>query len=189
MYDSINIQLSVQRHPSSKSKPGFAVSLPPGGIPVGAYQEAWEYDDEDEALPDLNVPGVENAPMVSTDRDAKGRIRTIGILDRKANTATIAGEVMISKECQGDIKVSRVISLPNLYVVLMISWQFQFILNISYTYQTDEQDSMEQTPSKAPQPKSTVPDLKTFTFSTLVYLGTIASRDLPRKSAGFDDLH
>ena len=107
MYDSINIQLSVQRHPSSKTKPGFAVTLPTGGIPVGAFQETWEYEDEDEVLPDLIVPGIENAPIVTADRDAKGRIKTIGIVEKKANLATIAGEVLIGKECQGDIKVSE----------------------------------------------------------------------------------
>jgi hypothetical protein len=61
----------------------------------------------------------------------------------------------------------------------------QFNMNVSYTYRTDEADDLEQTPSRAPQIKDAAADLKTFTFSTVVYLGTIAPREggmLPRKS-------
>jgi len=48
----------------------------------------------------------------------------------------------------------------------------------------------EQTPSKTPQNKDAAADLKTFTFSTVVYLGTIAAREgnVPRKSVMPDEL-
>jgi dynactin 4 len=126
MYDSISIQLSVQRHPLSKSKPGFAVSLPTGGIAVGAYQEAWDFDDDDEQLPDIETPGVEKAPWVSTDRDAKGRVRSIGIVDRKANVTTIAGEVLISKECQGDVKVSGPLPIQRTDVETLTTYEVYY---------------------------------------------------------------
>jgi hypothetical protein len=64
----------------------------------------------------------------------------------------------------------------------------KFIMTVSYTYRTDEQDSMEQTTSKA-QPKTSAPDMKTFTFSTVIYLGTVVQREgaIPRKNPAADD--
>jgi dynactin-4 len=107
MYDPISIQLSVQRSSAQKTKPSFAISLPTLAIPVYAYQEAWEYEDEDEVLADLAIPGVENAPNVGAgERDAKGRVKSIGVLSRKANITTVAGEVLIGKEGTGDVRVS-----------------------------------------------------------------------------------
>jgi len=167
MYDNINVQLFVQRHPSV-TKPGFAVSLPSGGIQVGAYQEAWEYDEDEEETAELKLPGVDDAPIAGADRDGKGRIRSIGIVERKANVTVVAGEVLIGKECQGDVK---------------------FTMNVVYAYRTDEQDSMEHTPSKSHHAKSTAPDVKTYLFSTVVYLGTIVQREgtAPRKTIAAED--
>jgi dynactin-4 len=78
---------------------------------VAAFAEAWEYDDEDEddMVEDEHADLVEDrrhAPTSTTSGPTRGgKVKTVGILERKANTTYIGGEVVIGKEAQGDLKV------------------------------------------------------------------------------------
>ena len=131
MYDPIQIRLNVLRSPlpttttttaaptdesgttpqPEKRRPPFAITLPPFTFSVAAFAEAWEYDDEDEddmaedehADP---VDGRRHAPTSSGSTPSRGgKAKTVGVLEKKANTTYIGGEVVIGKEAKGDVKV------------------------------------------------------------------------------------
>ena len=126
MYDPIQIRLNVLRSPlptaaastdesgvaqPEKRRPPFAITLPTFTFSVAAFAEAWEYEDEDEDMADDEYADLADdrkqasAPTTSgTGRS--GKAKTVGILERKANTTYIGGEVVIGKEAQGDVKVS-----------------------------------------------------------------------------------
>ena len=81
-------------------RPPFAVTLPSAAFPIAAFAEAWEYDDDEDMF------GVDD-DFDSGNRDPRsGKSRTVGVLERRANVTVIGGEVMISKEARGDVKVS-----------------------------------------------------------------------------------
>ena len=132
MYDPIHIRLNVLRSPlptttaatdepgaaqQEKRRPPFAITLPTHTFSVAAFAEAWEYDEEDDddaiedEFADL-VDGRRRAPTsTSTGTTRSGKVKTVGVLERKANTTYIGGEVVIGKEAQGDVKV-RGVSKP-----------------------------------------------------------------------------
>ena len=112
LYDPIQVRLHVQRttplgapgtsaaEPSSGEKvrrPPFAVNLPPAAFPIAAFAEAWEYEDDEEMFIDEDFDGRRD--------QGRGRGKTVGILERRANVTVIGGEVVIGKEARGDIKV------------------------------------------------------------------------------------
>lgn len=113
LYDPIQVRLHVQRAlpPTSPNappetekarRPPFAVTLPSGAFPIAAFAEAWEYDDDEDmfGLDDDDFDGRAGA------RDARGgKARTVGVLERRANVTVVGGEVVISKEARGDVKV------------------------------------------------------------------------------------
>jgi len=78
---------------------------------VAAFAEAWEYDDEDEE--DTNedeyadlVDGRRHPSTSSRTTPGRGgKAKTVGVLEKKANTTYIGGEVVIGKEAKGDVKV------------------------------------------------------------------------------------
>ncbi|GJE99005.1 dynactin p62 [Phanerochaete sordida] len=162
LYDPIQVRLHVQRalpppHPNAPPeaektrRPPFAIMLPTQAFPIAAFAEAWEYDDDEDMF------GVEEEDEdFDGARDPRGRSRTVGVLERRANVTVIGGEVMISKESRGDIK---------------------FNMLVSYTYRSDDPEPEEPgTPSRLQaQPKQ--PEMKTFSFYTVVDLGTIIVRD------------
>jgi len=112
LYDPITVKLSMQRvvHPSGK-RPPFAISLPTTAIPIAAYAEAWEYEDDDELFGEdtedvdelLELRGLSGA-----EREArgKGKTRTVGVLDKRANTTIVGGEVVVGREGKGEVKAS-----------------------------------------------------------------------------------
>ena len=132
LYDPINIRLSVQRSfpaaptgsvpntapldPSAAApsrRPPYAISLPTSAFPIAAYAEAWEYEDEEdeEMLDDeelgLNLGIGSRTPGKSgAGRDSKGKTKTVGILERRANVTKVGGEVVVGKEGKGAVKVS-----------------------------------------------------------------------------------
>lgn len=185
LYDPIQVRLSVQRqYPPPASvhttasgagpgetdkarRPPFAVSLPNVPFPVAAFAEAWEYEDDEEMF------GVEDEDEY--EGQGTGRtMRTVGVLEKKANVTVVGGEVAIGKAARGDVKV---------YVALLF-WgrtdtdgALQFNVLISYTYRSDDptgdDDDMTGTPSKS----STKPEMKTFSFYAVIDLGMIIGKE------------
>jgi dynactin-4 len=128
MYDPIQIRLNVLRSPlpttattaptdesgaapqPEKRRPPFAITLPTFTFSVAAFAEAWEYDDEDEddtvddEYGDL-VDDRKHASASSRTTPVRGgKAKTVGVLEKKANTTYIGGEIVIGKEARGDVK-------------------------------------------------------------------------------------
>lgn len=122
LYDPIQVRLHVQRSvppsshhtntaeggsPEKARRPPFAVTLPSSAFPIAAYAEAWEYEDDEEIFgvdEDDFDGGVRGGGGGGRDH-GRGRTKTIGVLERRANVTVIGGEVAISKEARGNVKV------------------------------------------------------------------------------------
>ena len=114
LYDPIQVKLSVQRmhvssvpskeggSPEKARRPPFAISLPTSSFPVAAFAEAWEYEDDEDMF---GVDGDETVGRGGKESDAKGRSRTVGVLEKRANVTLVGGEVVIGKEARGAVKV------------------------------------------------------------------------------------
>lgn len=116
LYDPIQVRLHVQRSlppgtsktasgtegsPEKPRRPPFAVSLPSTAFPIAAFAEAWEYDEDEDMFGEED--GIEGAR--GGHRDGRGRTRTVGVLERRANVTVVGGEVTIAKEARGSVKV------------------------------------------------------------------------------------
>ena len=111
LYDPIQVRLHVQRAlpptqpnvpPDAEKarRPPFAITLPSQAFPIAAFAEAWEYEDDEDMF------GVDDDDFDGRGtKDSRGRSRTVGVLERRANVTVIGGEMMISKEARGDVKV------------------------------------------------------------------------------------
>ncbi|EIN12571.1 dynactin p62 [Punctularia strigosozonata HHB-11173 SS5] len=172
LYDPIQVRLSVQRAGPSASantpgtttdaaatrRPPFAVSLPNSAFPIAAFAEAWEYeDDEDMLLDDDDLTlGVGHH---RGGRDGGGsKLKSVGVLEKKANTTVVGGEVVIGRSARGEVK---------------------FNMLVSYTYRSDDtagSEDHEATPSRR-QKQQQEPEMKTFSFSTVVDLGPIIAKE------------
>ncbi|PVF97177.1 hypothetical protein CPB86DRAFT_760748 [Serendipita vermifera] len=194
LYDPISVRLSVQRsfpvpaqtpaaadptaQPQAPARrPPYAISLPTAAFSIAAFAEAWEYEDEeDEEMFDDDDLGLglglgSRTPGKSTLKreGSKSKTKTVGILERKANTTKIGGEVVISKEGKGAVK---------------------FNMLVSYTYRSDEPEAEKMdlsTPSKSATKKDASSaaggeSMKTFSFYTVVDLGMIAPKELAAKA-------
>ncbi|KXN88091.1 Dynactin subunit 4 [Leucoagaricus sp. SymC.cos] len=161
LYDPIQVRLSVQRvhvtasGPSEKARrPPFAISLPTSPFPIAAFAEAWEYEDDEDMLVD---DGDFGAGVKGRDKDGRGKAKTVGVLEKRANVTLVGGEVIIGKEARGSVK---------------------FNMLVTYTYRSDD-----PTPSEGDgdAPKaSKPPEVKTFAFYTVVDLGPIIPREEQR---------
>ncbi|KAF9562592.1 dynactin p62 [Agrocybe pediades] len=171
LYDQITVNLYVSRvnlsaAPSKEGtasdkqrRPPFIVSLPSGSFPVTAYAEDWEYDDDDE---DEEMYGLDDDDGFhgggrGTKETDKAKVRTVGVLERRANVTVVGGEVVIGKEAQGQLKF-------NMYV--------------KYTYHADDQTTSEKDDADgSSKTKETgKSDIKSFSFYTVVDLGPIIPR-------------
>nr|GAT49287.1 predicted protein [Mycena chlorophos] len=192
LYDPITVRLTVQRvhaptvpstsgraSPEKARRPPFAISLPSNSFVIAAFAEAWEYeDDEDDEMFGLDdddefgvagrMPGRER----ERDRDhdprgggasGTGRLKTVGVLEKKANTTVVGGEVVIGREARGNVK---------------------FNILVSYTYRADDpapsesNDGDRDAPgSRAAAAAAKAPETKTFQFYTVVDLGPIIPRE------------
>lgn len=117
LYDPIQVRLSVQRMhvavgssdgtPSEKAlRPPFAVSLPTSSFSVAAFAEAWEYEDDEDMF---GVGGGEFGDAggkVPREKEGRGRTKTVGVLEKRANVTVVGGEVVIGKEARGGVKAS-----------------------------------------------------------------------------------
>ncbi|KAH9980166.1 dynactin p62 family-domain-containing protein [Lactifluus volemus] len=170
LYDPIQVRLAVQRpvppppstfsaaaptgSPEKARRPPFAISLPQSAFPVAAFAEAWEYEDDEDMF------GGEDDEIAGLDRERGGAggkgSKTVGVLERRANITIVGGEVVIGKDAKGSVK---------------------FNMLVSYTYRSDDplaEDDVRTTPSSR---KEKVPEMKTFTFYSLVDLGDIIPRN------------
>jgi dynactin 4 len=119
LYDPIQVRLSVQRvhvsnvtplkeggSPEKARRPPFAVSLPTSSFPIAAFAEAWEYEDDEDMF------GVEAGDGFGErggrEKDGKGKTKTVGVLEKRANVTVVGGEVVIGKEARGAVKVSNI---------------------------------------------------------------------------------
>ena len=127
MYDPIQIRLNVLRSPlptattqgeessgpqPEKRRPSFAITLPTFTFSVAAFAEAWEYeDDDDEMVEDEHADLADDRKHTSASTNSGtsrgGKVKTVGVLEKKANTTYIGGEVVIGKEAQGEVKVGE----------------------------------------------------------------------------------
>ncbi|PSR78179.1 hypothetical protein PHLCEN_2v7511 [Hermanssonia centrifuga] len=171
LYDPIQVRVHVQRtappavgssqaveqgqvEKAPARRPPFAVTLPSGPIPVAAFAEAWEYEDDEDMF------GLDDEDFDGRRDQGRGRARTVGVLERRANVTVIGGEVVIAKEAKGNIK---------------------FNMLVSYTYRSDDPEPGDEstTPSRS-HAQNKQPELKTFSFYTVVDLGQIVTRDESR---------
>ena len=114
LYEPVQARVTVQKPPTKQGikRLPYAVSLPSNPFPIGAFAEAWEYDDEeedaemdDDDIEDL-LAGRESSPAPGRDDTSmtKGD-GNVGILERKANVTKIGGEVIIGKESPNPLQV------------------------------------------------------------------------------------
>ncbi|KII86919.1 hypothetical protein PLICRDRAFT_113889 [Plicaturopsis crispa FD-325 SS-3] len=171
LYDPIQVRLSVQRMhvaagdsnaPERSRRPPFAVSLPTSSFPIAPFAEAWEYEDDEDMF------GVEDdelmeiaAGRATREKDGRGKLKTVGVLEKRANVTVVGGEIVIGKEARGSVK---------------------FNMLVSYTYRSDDPGPADEhsTPSRTKQP-----EVKTFSFYTVVDIGTIIPKEELRIDTDF----
>ena len=121
LYDPIQVRLAVQRqqvlsnaieesNPDKPRRPSFAVSLPSSAFSIAAFAEAWEYEDDEEmfGMDDEDLLGRAGLSPVR-DKGAKGKGKTVGVLEKKANTTVVGGEVVLGRDGRGDVKASSLL--------------------------------------------------------------------------------
>jgi len=166
-----SISTQAQSLPSAPEKgrrPPFAVSLPTSVFSVAAFVEAWEYDEEEDMFADDDALGIGTRPggRGAPDRESKPKSKTVGVLERKANMTLVGGEVVIGKEARGNVK---------------------FNMLVTYTYRSDDAGPSESTgviagsPTKSGPSKHLLqPEVKSFSFYTVVDLGPIIPKPDPK---------
>lgn len=186
----------------------FVVTLPTAAFAVAAFAEAWEYEDEEEEEEDEDMFGIDEDEMDVDEFDvggrgrggrsmrggsAAGRNKTVGVLERRANVTVIGGEVMLTKEAKGRVKVrSACLIVLNFWLILCLFGQFNML--VSYTYRSDDAEPSEENelgagtaatsasrtqPTQAQaqsQASNKPPEMKNFSFYTVVDLGEIVPR-------------
>ncbi|KAI0297657.1 dynactin p62 family-domain-containing protein [Russula brevipes] len=171
LYDPIQVRLAVQRQvpppsmtvssapagsPEKARRPPFAVSLPQSAFPVAAFAEAWEYEDDEDMFGGED-DGFGGGGLDRERSGIGGKGKTVGVVERRANVTVVGGEVVIGKDARGPVK---------------------FNMLVSYTYRSDDplaEDDVRATPSSR---KEKVPEMKTFTFYTVVELGMVVPREV-----------
>jgi dynactin-4 len=163
LYDPIQVRLAVQRmHVAAGDtgdrgkRPPFAVSLPSSTFVVAAFAEEWEYEDEDEDMFGLD----DDFGLGSRDNreENKAKAKTVGVIEKRANLTTVGGEIVVGKDAQGPVR---------------------FNMLISYAYRSD--DGLGEEVGLA----SKTTDTKTFSFYTVVDLGVIAPKPVPKADTDF----
>ncbi|KAH8822540.1 dynactin p62 family-domain-containing protein [Flagelloscypha sp. PMI_526] len=164
LWDQTTVRLSVQRvhvggDEAKARRPPFAISLPTSSFTIDPYQEAWEYDDDDEDYlgmddDELGIGGGTGKPKRERKDSAKTtKHKTVGVLEKKQNSTVVGGEVVIGKEAKGTVK---------------------FNMLVSFTYRVDEAPLDESEPVARMPTKG---EEKTFAFYTVVDLGPIIPKE------------
>ncbi|KAF9220883.1 dynactin p62 [Gyrodon lividus] len=154
LYDPIQVRLSPQRVADGRS---YQVSLPTTPFSVAAFAEAWEYDDDEDMFGvEDDELGIGDVGRATRDKGTRGRLKNVGVLERRANVTKVGGEVNIKPGFRGNVK---------------------FNMLVSYTYRSDDPLPSEDgagTLSRTTKP----PEVKTFSFYTVVDLGpSVVSKD------------
>ncbi|OSX59683.1 hypothetical protein POSPLADRAFT_1183348 [Postia placenta MAD-698-R-SB12] len=169
LYDPIQVRLKkaqMMQAPGADGdktrRPPFQVNLPSSPFPVAAFAEAWEYEDDEEVMFGLEEDEGDLDGMGRQQRDGRSKTRTLGVVEKRANVTVVGGEVILTKEARGRVK---------------------FNMLVSYTYRSDDPDGAEEnvtgTPSRS-HASSKAPELKNFSFYTVVDLGLIVPREESR---------
>ncbi|KAF8324319.1 dynactin p62 family-domain-containing protein [Cantharellus anzutake] len=165
LYEPVQARVTVQKPPSKQGnkRAPFTISLPSNPFPIGAFAEAWEYDDEGEDV-EMNeddiedlLAGRESSPAPGRDdtkRETNKESSNVGFLERRANITKIGGEVIVGNESSNPL---------------------QFNLLISYTYRAEEQSSSVEVSTADAPSRSTGGETKTFSFYITVNLGPVAT--------------
>ncbi|CAE6490205.1 unnamed protein product [Rhizoctonia solani] len=164
LYDSIQVRLQPYNPATyaTVNRPSFHVTLPQNFLSVSAFAEAWEYDEDDEDVEQDQMvldaleggAGLADAVKAGADgRPHRGKSGTIGVLEKRANMLRIGGEVTISRDGNGDIK---------------------FTMLVTYQYRAEEH--ADEQPHERVD-RSTAPQVKSFSFLTMVNLGPIVSKE------------
>ncbi|OCH90934.1 dynactin p62 [Obba rivulosa] len=167
LYDPIQVRLkkvqpvpvpSADADPEKARRVPFQVSLPTAAFGIAAFAEAWEYEDEEDMFgqddDDLDMDGHGMAT-----KDGRGKTRAVGVVERRANTTVVSGEVIITKEARGNIR---------------------FNMLVSYTYRSDDAEPAEENEDGTPSRSHAVnkaPEMKNFSFYTVVDLGAVVRRE------------
>ncbi|KAM0749372.1 dynactin p62 [Meredithblackwellia eburnea MCA 4105] len=166
LYDPIHVKLAVAR-PSNVGEsptPPYAVNLPAPSFPISAYAEEWEYEDDEDGGgegEDDEEGGLGSSPS----KKRRSRFAP-GIVERKMNRTTITMDVNIAKDTLGPVRANML---------------------VTYVYQSDD-GGAPPSPTKSPMKKGSgsgggeKDDVKTFSFWTLLTLGTVMPRAEPRRS-------
>ncbi|GAA5870312.1 hypothetical protein JCM3774_004638 [Rhodotorula dairenensis] len=179
LYEPIHVRLAVARPGAHKllaegepaPPPSFAAQLPTSTFPVAAYAEDWEFEEEAEAEPDADdsIAFAEegaaggNGRASPTKRSRRGG--GAGIVERRMNRTTVAMDVAIARDAAGLLKASML---------------------VTYVYQADDDVSAAPpaTPTKSAQKGGTAhSDVKSFSFWTLLPLGTVVPRSTESRRA------
>ncbi|KAI0915844.1 hypothetical protein AcV7_007200 [Taiwanofungus camphoratus] len=174
LYDPIQVRLKkAQVIPAQTSegdpgtsekarRPPFQVNLPSAAFPIAAFAEAWEYEDDEEDMFGLDDDEPDGDGRGRNQKDGRGKSRTVGVLEKRANVTVVSGEVILTKEARGNVK---------------------FNMLVSYTYRSDDPEPSEEnemgTPSRS-HAGSKPPEMKNFSFYTVVDLGSIVPREETR---------
>ncbi|PBK75124.1 dynactin p62 [Armillaria solidipes] len=174
LYDPIQVRLSVQRvHVAAGDgekarRPPFSIALPTSVFPIAAFAEAWEYDEEDEDMDMFGLDDDEIGLRPAREKEGRGKAKTVGVLEKRANVTVVGGEVVLGKEARGNVK---------------------FNMLVTYTYRSDDptpsegNEGLDISPSKgSKQPQA---ETKTFAFYTVVDLGAVIPRQEPKDDTEF----
>lgn len=105
LYDPIQVRLSPQRVADGRS---YQVSLPTTPFSVAAFAEAWEYDDDEDMFgvedDELGI-AIGDTGRGIRDKEPRGRLKHVGVLERRANVTIVGGEVNIKPGFKGNVKV------------------------------------------------------------------------------------
>ncbi|GAA5878959.1 hypothetical protein JCM16303_007244 [Sporobolomyces ruberrimus] len=169
LYEPIQVRLGVARPGANKvvdegptpAPPPFAVNLPTSSFPISAYAEDWEYEDDDDAiLRDELTEEEEGGDGSGIGGSPKKKKRAApGIVERRMNRTTIAMDVAIGRDVVGPLRANML---------------------VTYVYRSDE-GSAPPSPTKSPHKGGNLratANVKTFSFWTLLPLGTVQPRPL-----------
>ncbi|KAG0667261.1 hypothetical protein C6P46_002673 [Rhodotorula mucilaginosa] len=175
LYEPIHVRLAVARPGAHKllvegetaPPPTFAAHLPTSTFPVAAYAEDWEFEDaepeEDEMIAEEQAATGAGGGDGRTSPSKRSRKNGAGIVERRMNRTTVAMDVAVARDAVGPLKASML---------------------VTYVYQADDEPAPPPSPTKSPQKSGSAPEVKSFSFWTLIPLGTVVPRATDSRRTG-----
>lgn len=181
LYEPIHVRLAIARPPPSTlddtcPSNAYQITLPAPSFPISAFAEVWEYEDDEEE--DLMK---EDTASGSGDREGGGgfesrarKMKGPGVIERKANRTTVLLELSVGRDAVGPIRVSDFYQRASLALIsncppLLLVLQTNML--VTYTYSADENPA-----EKGPAGKQRDSEIKSFSFWTLLALGSVQAR-------------